>query len=155
MSLTLNHPPVPATLSAAFRMDRIRDRQALQACFALAHSGFNMPRRYFRFNADLFNELGADEQSPWRYFACRHQDRTVAMCSLFLGRDSAGIFGLTTRPGWRRRGIGTLMARMLLAEAYAAGRFRVVLRSTRAATALYARLGFSGCGMFRNYTWTP
>lgn len=155
MSLAMSRPPHPPPVSEAYRIERIRDRRTLYDCYLLAQSGFDMPRRYFRFNTDLFEELGKEEASPWRYFACRHHDRTVAMCSLFLGRDSAGIYGLTTLPAYRREGIGTLMTRMLLAEAYATGRCRVVLRSTRMAMNMYMRLGFCLCGVFRDYAWIP
>ncbi len=145
----------PPDTNPLLRIERIMETSTLSECFNMAARGFDIPLNYFRFNVSLFAELGTTYRSPWRYYACYNNGVPVAMCSVFLGRDTAGIYGLTTLSEHRRSGIGTFMTQRVINEACEAGRFRIVLRSTPMAVNIYRRLGFKACGAFSDYVRNP
>lgn len=70
----------------------------------------------------------------------------VATGTLFVGRETLGIYDIVTHDRYRRRGIGSAMFAHLLAEARAFPRRHVVLQASADGLGIYARAGFQPTG---------
>lgn len=109
--------------------------------------------------ADLFRRGCAHQAlrpgSPFRYYVACWEGEPVASAQLFLDGESAGIYGVGTIPGHRRRGIGAAVTAALLRDAAALGHERAVLASTQMALGVYTELGFVRCCELVGYVWSP
>lgn len=63
----------------------------------------------------------------------------------------AGLYGVATRPAFRRRGIGTALCWTVLDEARRKGLRTAVLQASEDGEGVYARLGFQACCRFAEY----
>lgn len=61
----------------------------------------------------------------------------------------AMVFNVMTQPAWRRRGVGRAMMEAVIADGRALGCRRLLLRTSDAGNDLYAGLGFSDPGRWR------
>jgi ribosomal-protein-alanine N-acetyltransferase len=85
-------------------------------------------------------------------------DVVVGFCSCWLVIDELHVHSIAVQPEERRRGIGRALMAGVLRAAAAEGAARATLevrRSNAAARALYARLGFSECGVRPHYYTRP
>jgi ribosomal protein S18 acetylase RimI-like enzyme len=91
-------------------------------------------------------ELVAGE-SPFRFHVARLRGRPVAAVEVTLAGGVAGVYGLSTRSGDRRRGIGSAILRSALEAAEAEGMATAVLQAAPEGVGLYRRLGFVDFGV--------
>jgi ribosomal protein S18 acetylase RimI-like enzyme len=63
----------------------------------------------------------------------------VATTVIVEAAGAAGIYSVSTNPGWRRRGYAEALMRAALGER---ARGRVLLQSSRAGLRLYQKMGF-------------
>lgn len=99
--------------------------------------------------------VGFGPGKPWHHYLGYWDETPVAMCSLLLYAGVAGIYGVTTLPHMRRRGIGTAMTRYVLQAARLAGYRVAVLTSTEMSYAIYQRIGFRDHCRVTHYQWSP
>ena len=80
--------------------------------------------------------------------------KPVAIGSIFVNRDSAGIFNVITSEDCQGRGVGTAIMRHLLEQAKALGAKHVTLSaSSDSGFRIYERLGFKVHGAFDCFEW--
>ncbi len=75
------------------------------------------------------------------YFATLH-DTIVAIGTLFVGTETAGIYDVVTSDAYRKRGIGSAMFQHLLADAHSCNRRFCVLQASPDGLGIYAKAGF-------------
>ena len=75
------------------------------------------------------------------YFATLY-DTTVAIGTLFIGSETAGIYDVVTSDAYRRRGIGSAMFQHLLADARSCSRRFCVLQASPDGLGIYTKAGF-------------
>ena len=77
-----------------------------------------------------------------RYYLGTFHGKIVAIGTLFVGSQSAGIYDLVTDDDYRRRGIGSAMFQQLLKDARASRRRFAVLQASPDGLGIYLRAGF-------------
>jgi len=117
--------------------------------------------------ADSFTNPWPREQLVWeltnsdvtRVFMLRDERGViVAFCLCWVIFDELHINTLAVAPDCRRRGIGTLLMRQVLAETWKEGARKATLEvraSNQAALLLYERLGFQTRATRRGYYTNP
>lgn len=75
--------------------------------------------------------------------------RTIGTATLSLATEVAALYAVTTRPAYRRQGIGAALTGEVLRVARDAGRQIATLQATAEGEPLYRRLGFTTVGRYR------
>jgi GNAT superfamily N-acetyltransferase len=70
---------------------------------------------------DLYASLGLKRVEPLRHYLARLDRRPVGVCQLYLGQQAAGLYALGVNPGFRRFGVGRVLAQWPLLEARTLG----------------------------------
>ena len=83
------------------------------------------------------------------YLLLRIQGEAVATGLLRSAAGAAGIYGITVRPGLRKRGLGTLATLMTVQEGARRGATIALLQATKEGFPVYAKLGFQTITSFR------
>lgn len=90
----------------------------------------------------LYASLGFAHDQPLHHYLARLHGQPVAVSQLFLGREAAGLYCVTTLADVQRRGIGTAVVLAALVEARARGYRVAVLGPTPQSQRMYQRIGF-------------
>jgi GNAT superfamily N-acetyltransferase len=131
--------PRPAAGPGAVEVVRVGDGRDLDRLRSVQSRVFGLdPTVAGRF---LSEELLADP--GYRAFLAVVDGEAVGSSSIHLDGGSAGVFGVATVPGARRRGVGAALTGRCLAEAAEAGADLAWLQSTPDGLSVYERLGFS------------
>jgi ribosomal protein S18 acetylase RimI-like enzyme len=78
-------------------------------------------------------------------------DEPVASAELAVGGGIVGLYNISTRSAYRRKGIGTAMTVRPLLDAREAGFDTAVLQASEEGFPMYSRLGFEVTGSFTEY----
>lgn len=103
-------------------------------------------RYYHRTAARL---LASD--SPVRLYVGYQGAEPVACAELTVGGGVVGLYNISTRSQWRRRGLGTALTARPLLDAKAEGERMAVLQAAAQGVSLYRRLGFETFGHITEY----
>jgi ribosomal protein S18 acetylase RimI-like enzyme len=95
--------------------------------------------------------LVLEENAPMQLFAGYLDGRAAASSELFLSDGIAGIYGVSTLPGFQRRGIGLAMTWAAADQGRRRRAATAALQASDAGRGVYARLGFSPCCQFVEY----
>lgn len=90
-------------------------------------------------------------ESPQWFYLGYLDGEPVATAEATVQAGTVGLFGIGTRPAFRRRGIASVVMRRVLRDAHAAGCDLAALQATEAGAALYHRLGFTTFGEITEY----
>jgi len=91
------------------------------------------------------------DPAAFRALGARCDGETVCAGLAFDHDGDCGVFNLGTRPGARRRGLGTALAARLLHDAARRGCTTASLQATPLAERVYAAVGFRDLGRFLEY----
>ena len=146
-----------ATLSPAgpevpgLEIRRVRTTVDLRAFAALAAANWEPPDPWvLRFYERAAGALLAPE-APRRLYLGTVAGVPVATAEATLGGGVVGLYNISTRPDFRRRGIGLAMTHAPLAEAAADGVTTAILQAAAAGVGVYERLGFRPFGMITEF----
>lgn len=124
-------------------IEEVQDPQVLAEWHPLYAKGFNTPPAIARESLDTMAKLAFQPGSNWRHYYVRQSGRIVAIGSLFILDEIAGLYNLVTDPDERGQGVGGAMTLGLFAIARELGCRIATLQTTFPnALRLYHRLGF-------------
>jgi ribosomal protein S18 acetylase RimI-like enzyme len=136
---------------AALRIVRARTAATLDDFAAVNADNWSpadpMVPRFYRLTAAAL--LAPD--CPQRLYVGYVDDVPVATVEATLAGALVGLFNVSTREAWRRRGIGAAMTRHALHDARAAGARTGVLQASADGVGVYARIGFRPFGAVTEY----
>jgi len=92
-----------------------------------------------------------DDACPLWFYVGLIDQRSVATAQITVSGASAGLYNVSTRAGYRRRGIGMAMTLRSLVDAHDDGLSLGILQAARDGVGVYTRAGFSAFGEYREY----
>jgi GNAT superfamily N-acetyltransferase len=132
-----------------FEIVPVEDAQTLRTWAVTALDGFETPDLYPGF-VNLECSLGC--QPIYRRYLGFLRGQPVATSALFLGRNVAGIYVVSTVPSARKLGIGAAVTLHALREARTAGYPIAVLQASPMGRSVYQRLGFQEFSKLYGYS---
>jgi len=90
----------------------------------------------------LYASLGLEYDKPLCHYLARLNGQPVAISSLFVGHQVAGLYCVAVLPEVRRQGIGTAIMLAPLYDAQTLGCHIAVLAPSRESQTMYQRIGF-------------
>ncbi|MDQ2717722.1 MAG: GNAT family N-acetyltransferase [Chloroflexota bacterium] len=146
-TLNEDQPPV-----AGLAIKEVLDQETLQVWRPVTMRGFESSDEHVQMYYEGYRNLGFGGELPWHHYLGYLDGAPVASGSLLLHAGVAGIYGITTVPEARRRGIGTAITLHALREARALG-YRVgILFPSDMGLNVYQRIGFQECCRIPFYT---
>jgi GNAT superfamily N-acetyltransferase len=135
MAVAVTGPVAPGAVEVV----RVGDDRDLHRLRSVQSRVFGLdPTVASRFlSGDLLRDPG------YRAFLAVVDGEVAGSSSIHLDGGAAGVFGVATLPGMRRRGVGTALTGRCLTEAADAGADLAWLQSTPDGRSVYERLGFS------------
>lgn len=95
---------------------------------------------------DLWSAYAASDAPAMRLYTGTYHGEVVATGTLFVGRETLGIYDIVTRAEYRHQGIGSAMFGHLLREATAYSQRYVVLQASADGMGIYLKAGFIPAG---------
>ncbi len=145
----------PTALPPGYTLTRITTGQACIDWTDVVAAGFELPRGL----ACMLSPevLGADMAADARtqFFGIWKEDRLVATSMMFLADGVAGIYGVTTLPEERGKGLGAHATAEPLRAAHGLGYGVGVLQATESGHPVYRRLGFKDVGVLPLFVRMP
>ena len=92
----------------------------------------------------IASDLLLSVDSPLRFYVGYLEGVAVAASELTIGGGVAGLYNISTRAGYRRRGIGSAMTRWPLIEAVRNGYDTAILQASADGVGIYRKIGFNG-----------
>jgi hypothetical protein len=143
-------------ITPGFGIQQVGDPETLKTWCQVCINDFGMPSfvgdAYFEFLSHISSQV--DSNTVLLYLGWLNS-QPVATSMALLAAGVAGIYGVTTIPEARCRGIGTRMTLAPLYEARAMG-YRVgILQASGMGVSVYRRLGFQEYCQLGQYVWSP
>ncbi len=141
----------PTTLPEGYgfrEIDPASDMPAWSEAFAV---GYGIPRPV----ADLFADVSRFPPGTIRYYSVEHGGKMVATSILYLHDGLAGIYGVSTVPEHRQRGLGAHATAEPLRQAWSMGYSTGLLQASEMGAPVYKRLGFSTHGHLPLFVRVP
>ncbi len=118
--------------------------------------GFESPPRYgLSFTAFSVGHLHSDFVPFFRLMTLSVGGVAAVTALLSLSGDTAGLYYFSTRPGFRRQGLGKILLGKALSEASRAGCAKIALQASPMGYPLYLDVGFRECGHFTVHSPDP
>lgn len=140
-----NPPPAVRSLDRAATAGRATTRGEARAAHQVICEVFALP-------SDPMARWTTGNPAVQLYLAYWAGQPVSALTTLRDG-NTVGVYHVTTRPGYRRRGLAGHLVALALDEARAAGADLATLTATPEARPLYESLGFRACGWMEQ--WIP
>ena len=142
LAADLSTPDVATGSSSAITVSLVQNNKDLSRWEEVSFTGFDIgtpaQTQYHNFVASF--DISA--ASPQRLFLAYFDEKPVATALLFLYRDTAGIYFVSTLPAYRRRGIGLALTKATIQYARRAGYKYSILQSSAAGWRVYKQAGF-------------
>ena len=147
----LTHVEVPRGLS----VERVATETDLDGYEQVLALGFGEGPPEANWVRRMYSQIGLGDSVPWRHYLAHLDERPVATASVFFDAESAGLYFVSTAPGFRRRGIGAAISYAALLSARDLGCEVGVLGSSAMGRPIYERLGFREVCEIHVYEWDP
>lgn len=124
-------------------IERVQTAEQMEAYAAVIAANWSPPDqdvlRYYRQATPHYLAAGANSY----LFVYRHEQEVVATIELFAtDKRTAGIYGLSTKSAFRRRGIGSALMVHVMDFAAKNGFENLILHASEDGLGIYQRLGF-------------
>jgi GNAT superfamily N-acetyltransferase len=114
---------------------------------------FGFPDFAARAGLDMYAHVGLGPESLWRHFIAEVDGEVAAVASLFTGPEAAMACGVAVAPGYRSRGLASVMTARTAKEAANAGYKVLTVLALAQAEGLYRRLGLKTFCRGEVYLW--
>jgi len=146
---------IPDAPASGLKIEPVRDHATLKRWSRVLCDAFGAPQSFGDAFAEMAEQIGLQDASPFRHYLATLDGEAVATCSLFLGAGVAGIYDVSTIPERRRRGIGAAITRFAMDDARAAGYRMAILHASNLGRGMYRSLGFEELCDIGQYVWVP
>ena len=155
MALALAEAELEQSEIEDFEIREAQDRQELRPLCDIEMLGFGSSEETAENYYETYCNIGFGPGTAWRHYIGWLQNVPVASASLLLHAGVAGIYGVSTVPDARNKGIATAMTKHVLREAKALGYAVAVLSPSDMSIRIYQGLGFQHYCTLHHYGWTP
>lgn len=143
LAIDLTLLPAARLSESEARVILVQNQKDLSLWEKLSFAGFefadNSAISYHRFVASF----DINEQSPQKLFLAYLDGLPVASSMLFINRDTAGIYFVSTLPAYRGKGIGLALTNYTMLYAKKLGLNLCVLQASELGLNMYMRAGFN------------
>lgn len=151
MALDADAMRVEERLVEELEIREITSVDELEAMRKLEIEGFDSSEEMASNYCEMYTYAGFGPGTPWRHFIGWSRAEAVASTSLLFHAGVAGIYGVATVPGMRRRGIARALVLHAIRAARQEGYRIVILSPTDMSEGIYRRLGFRDYTCIRHY----
>lgn len=130
------------------------DLDALKILCAVEKQGFGSSEERAQRYYETYANAGFGAAMPWHHYVGWLYDIPVASASLLYHEGVAGIYGISTIPAARRKGVAATLTLHTLREARKAGYRVAILSPTDMSEALYRRIGFQSFCTLLHHEWS-
>lgn len=142
MSAEIDHLSSPYD-TPPLKIERVQDAETLAEWHPLSMRGFNTPASMAKVGLESLTRMAFAPGTCWHHFYVRKNGQVVAISSIYINDDIAGLYNLVTDNEERGQGIGAAMTLGTFAIARELGCRIATLQTTYSnALRLYHRLGF-------------
>lgn len=143
MAARIDDLKTPYDTLPVLEIEPVLDAQTLAEWHPIYMKGFNTPATIARESLEMMGRLAFLPNAGWRHYLVRKNDQIVAISSLYIHNDVAGLYNLVTHSEERGQGIGAAMTLGTFEIARDLGCRIATLQTTYPnALRLYHRLGF-------------
>jgi ribosomal protein S18 acetylase RimI-like enzyme len=153
MIADLTAVPLDVPLPRGITMRQLTHVDELADWLAVFTVVFSSPEHERGVWRDAYARCGVGENQPWQHFVAFEGDRPLAITSVLVDGDLAGIYFVATMPEARGRGIGSAATRAAMRYARDAGATRAALQSSDSGFGVYRDLGFEQRCVVSAYEW--
>ena len=153
LDLIANYPdakkyPAPFGL----KIVRVNSVELFEQWVDTACRGFSFSSKLTRRYRKLFSTIPLLAEAPLQLYLALLDGQPVSTGALFLSREAAGIYWLSTVPAYRNKGVARAVTLQLIREACLRSCSKVVLHATKSSFHLYQTLGFNEYCRIKIYT---
>lgn len=145
MYLHLTNYERPERRNSSHQIIRVTNSEQLSQWLSAGKDSFGLSDSLLEAYFQLFQSKGFGDQWPWRLFVGTVDGTPTTCVRLFQGKDTAGIFHVSTIESARGHGYGTDITAAALEAAINLGYELATLASSPAGHNVYYRLGFRDC----------
>lgn len=142
MALAIDKMHVEEGVVEDLEIREVEDLEGLKVLRQLEMEGFGASERLAQNYYEMYAGVGFGRGTVWRHFTGWQHGRPVALTSLLFHAGVAGLYGVTTIPAARRRGIARAMVLHAIEQARQADYRIVILSPTEMSERIYRGLGF-------------
>lgn len=153
MALDVEMVEIDEARPANLEIHEVEDLVDLQVIKRMEIEGFGSSEEMAQHYYEMYVGTGFGRGTAWRHWSGWCQGEAVAAASMLLYAGVAGIYGVSTIPEARRRGIARAMVSHAIAEARTLGYRIVILSPTELSERIYRRLGFQEYTRIRHYRY--
>ncbi|MEO6487346.1 MAG: GNAT family N-acetyltransferase, partial [Thermoanaerobaculia bacterium] len=155
MTFDLTAPGLDAPFPRDLTIRQVSDTAGLEKWVDVFMVGFARPQEEFARWRDAYLQRGFGDSSPWTHFVALLGDRIVAISSVLVCGELAGVYNVVTLPEVRGRGIGAAVTRAALQYAREGGSRIAALQSSEMGLSVYRAIGFQEVCKLVLYDWRP
>jgi GNAT superfamily N-acetyltransferase len=144
MAMDLAHLSALATPADYTIEEVVSAAQCREWCWTYV-TGYNMPTPMADAATRVLGAMAYGPDMPLRRYLVRRNGAPVASTTLFVHKQSAGIYNVATLPAERGRGLASAVTVRALQDALAMGARVGVLHASEMAESVYRRMGFIDC----------
>jgi GNAT superfamily N-acetyltransferase len=132
-------------------MREVLTSDELQLKCSIENIGFGATESMAQDYYQTYIQSGFGYDARWHHYIGWQDGQAIAVVAVLLHQGVAGIYGVTTLPHARKKGIATTMMHHTLREIARLGYALVTLSPTEMSDALYRRLGFQDYCQLHHY----
>lgn len=152
LALDITTMEVEESLVEGLEIRELTSSDDINVLFKLEVEGFGSSEEMASHYCEMYRNAGFGPGTRWRHFGGWWQGEAVAAASLLFHAGVAGIYGVTTVPSARNRGIARALVLRAIEGARQEGYRIVILSPTEMSAGIYRRLGFREYTRIRHYT---